>query len=66
MAIETGDATGAEQTIPKPKVEWTIEDVAKVLKDKKAMNILFYGLDNVISSKSVKEVWDSSNTVWGN
>nr|XP_017250821.1 PREDICTED: protein FAR1-RELATED SEQUENCE 5-like [Daucus carota subsp. sativus] len=66
VATETGDATGAEPTIPKPKVEWTIDDIAEVLKDKKAMNILFYGLDNVISSKSVKEVWDSSNTVWGN
>ena len=52
------------QSIPKPKAEWTIEDMEEIRKDKKAMNILFNGLDqdmfdNVINSQTAKEVWDT-------
>ena len=49
------------QSIPKPKAEWTPEDIEEVHKDKKAMNILFNGLDkdmfdNIINSNTTKEV----------
>jgi len=52
------------QSIPKPKAEWTVEDIEEVHKDKKAMNILFNGLDqdmfdNVINSQTAKEIWDT-------
>ena len=52
------------QSIPKPKAEWTIEDMEEIRKDKKAMNILFNGLDqdmfdNVINIQTAKEVWDT-------
>ncbi|KAL8157708.1 hypothetical protein AgCh_002420 [Apium graveolens] len=51
-------------SIPKPKAEWTVADIEEVHKDKKAMNILFNGLDqdmfdNVINSKTAKEIWDN-------
>ncbi|KAL8093464.1 hypothetical protein AgCh_035369 [Apium graveolens] len=51
-------------SIPKPKAEWTDEDIEEVHKDKKAMNILFNGLDqdmfdNVINSQTAKEIWDT-------
>ncbi|KAL8098464.1 hypothetical protein AgCh_031284 [Apium graveolens] len=52
------------QSIPKPKAEWTVEDIEEVHKDKKAMNILFNGLDqdmfgNIINSQTAKEIWDT-------
>ncbi|KAL8104283.1 hypothetical protein AgCh_028487 [Apium graveolens] len=52
------------KSIPKPRAEWTPEDIKEVHKDKKAMNILFNGLDkdmfdNVINSLSTKEIWDT-------
>ena len=52
------------QSIPKPRAEWTMEDTEEVHKDKKAMNILFNGLnmdmfDNVINCTTAKEVWDT-------
>ena len=52
------------QSIPKPRAEWTMEDTEEVHKDKKAMNILFNGLDkdmfdNVINCSTAKEVWDT-------
>ncbi|KAL8148605.1 hypothetical protein AgCh_005820 [Apium graveolens] len=53
-----------ELSIPKPRAEWTPEDIEEVHKDKKVMNILFNGLDkdmfdNVINSLSDKEIWDT-------
>ena len=49
------------QSIPKPRAEWTIEDMEEIRKDKRAMNILFNGLDqdmfdNVINCQTAKEV----------
>ncbi|KAL8088634.1 hypothetical protein AgCh_038421 [Apium graveolens] len=45
-------------------LEVSIEDIEEIRKDKKAMNILFNGLDqdmfdNVINSQTAKEVWDT-------
>ena len=50
--------------IPKTSSEFTEEDEKEVYKDKKAMNILFNGLDknmfdNVINCTTSKEVWDT-------
>ncbi|KAL8146223.1 hypothetical protein AgCh_004095 [Apium graveolens] len=55
---------GNEQTIPNPQAEWTDEDIEKIHKDKKAMNIMFNGLDgdmfdNFINCKTAKEIWDT-------
>ncbi|KAL8134396.1 hypothetical protein AgCh_009430 [Apium graveolens] len=52
------------QSILKPRAEWTIEDMEEIRKDKRAMNILFNGLDqdmfdNVINCQTAKEVWDT-------
>ncbi|KAL8107855.1 hypothetical protein AgCh_024312 [Apium graveolens] len=49
------------QSISKLKAEWTIKEIRK---DKKAMNIMFNGLDqdmfdNVTNSQTAKEVWDT-------
>ncbi|KAK1365124.1 hypothetical protein POM88_040685 [Heracleum sosnowskyi] len=59
---------GAPDTIPELPSEWTLEDIAEMHKDKKAMNILFNGLetdmfDNVINCTIVKEVWDTVQTL---
>ncbi|KAL8156240.1 hypothetical protein AgCh_001367 [Apium graveolens] len=56
-------AVGNKQTVPKPRSEWKDEDIEQVHKDKKAMNILFNGLDgdmfdNVINCSTAKEIWD--------
>ncbi|XP_074347115.1 uncharacterized protein LOC141685939 [Apium graveolens] len=63
VATNVEDVTENEQTVPKPKSEWTDEDIEAVHKDKKAMNILFTGLDqdmfdNVINCKTAKDIWD--------
>ena len=60
-ATGSGDATGRQHTIPKTRSEWTLEDIAEVHKDKKAMNILFNSLDgdmfkNVINCSTAKEI----------
>ncbi|KAL8102655.1 hypothetical protein AgCh_027252 [Apium graveolens] len=57
-------ATGNEPSVPKPRHEWSDPDIEQVRKDKKAMNILFNGVDadmfdNIISCKTAKEVWDT-------
>ena len=54
--------------IPKPRSEWTLEDIAEVYKDNRAMNILFNGLeeemfDNVINCTTAKQVWDTVQTL---
>ena len=59
---------GAPSTIPKLPSEWTPEDIIAVHKDKKAMNILFNGLDsdmfdNVINCSTAKEIWDTVQTI---
>ena len=38
-------ATGNEPSIPKPRAEWSDPDIEQVHKDKKALNILFNGVD---------------------
>ena len=53
-----------DQQVPKPLVEYNEEDEKEVHKDKKAMNILFNGLDadmfyNVINCTTSKQVWDT-------
>ncbi|KAL8091539.1 hypothetical protein AgCh_033968 [Apium graveolens] len=56
------DATGNKPSVPKPRHEWSDPDIEQVRKDKKAMNILFNGVDgdifDIINCKSPKEVWD--------
>ena len=68
MKLVTGinpDGTiAADKFIPKVASEFTEEDEKEVHKDKKAMNILFNGLDkdmfdNVINCTTSKEVWDT-------
>ena len=68
MKLVTGinpDGTiDVENFISKVASEFTEEDEKKVHKDKKAMNILFNGLDkdmfdNVIKCTTSKEVWDT-------
>ncbi|KAL8098471.1 hypothetical protein AgCh_031291 [Apium graveolens] len=56
--------TGNEPSVPKPRHEWSEPDLEQVRKDKKAMNILFNGVDadmfdNIINCKTAKEVWDT-------
>ncbi|KAL8109063.1 hypothetical protein AgCh_025236 [Apium graveolens] len=58
-----GAATGNEQSIPKPRAEWSDPHIEQVHKDKKTMNILFNGVDgdmfdNIINYKTAKDVWD--------
>ncbi|KAL8099624.1 hypothetical protein AgCh_032042 [Apium graveolens] len=53
-------ATGNEPYIH----EWSDPDIEEVRKDKKAMNILFNGVDgdmfdNIINCKTAKEIWDT-------
>jgi len=57
-------ATGNEPSVPKPRHEWSDPNIKQVRKDKKAMNILFNGVDgdifdNIINCKTAKEVWDT-------
>ena len=57
-------ATGNEPSVPKPRHKWSDPDIEQVRKDKKAMNILFNGVDadmfdNIINCKTAKEVWDT-------
>ena len=68
MKLVTGinpDGTiAADKFVPKVASEYTKEDEKEVHKDKKAMNILFNGLDkdmfdNVINCTTSKEVWDT-------
>ncbi|KAK1373969.1 hypothetical protein POM88_030162 [Heracleum sosnowskyi] len=62
------EPAGAPSTIPKMRSEWTPEDIIAVHKEKKAMNILFNGLDsdmfdNVINCSTAKEIWDTVQTI---
>ncbi|KAL8097255.1 hypothetical protein AgCh_030400 [Apium graveolens] len=64
MATAATATVAVGQSIPKPRAEWTVEDIEEVHKDKKAMNILFNGLDqdmfdNVINCQTAKEIWDT-------
>ncbi|KAL8099433.1 hypothetical protein AgCh_031896 [Apium graveolens] len=57
-------AIGNEPSVPKPRHEWSDPDIEQVRKKKKAMNILFNGVDgdmfdNIINCKTTKEVWDT-------
>ena len=61
-------ATGNEASVPKPQVEWSGPDREQVQKDKKAMNILFNGVDsgmfdNIINCKTAIEVWDTIKVI---
>ena len=54
-------AKGNEPSVPKPRAEWSDPDIEQVHKDKKAMNILFNGVDgdmfdNIINCKTAKDV----------
>ncbi|KAL8134989.1 hypothetical protein AgCh_009857 [Apium graveolens] len=56
--------TGNEAFIPKPRAEWSDPEIEQVRKDKKAMNILFNGVDddmfdNIINCKTAKDVWET-------
>ena len=62
-------ATGNESSVPKPRHEWSDPDIEQVRKDKKAMNILFNGVDadmfdNIINCKTTKEVWDTIQIIY--
>ena len=65
----TGSGGGRDRgVIPKPVHEYSPEDIEEVHKDKKAMNILFNGLDtdmfdNVINCATAKDVWDTIQTL---
>ncbi|KAL8100011.1 hypothetical protein AgCh_032320 [Apium graveolens] len=55
-------------TIPKPRSEWTDEDIEAVHMDKKAMNIMFNGLDgdmfdNDINFKTTKDIWNNIQVI---
>ena len=72
MKISTSvRATGedlVDTLVPKSATEFTEEDQKEVHKDKKAMNILFNGIDsdmfdNVINCTTAKEVWDTIQTL---
>ncbi|KAL8119214.1 hypothetical protein AgCh_016651 [Apium graveolens] len=57
-------ATRYEPSVPKSRLEWFDPDIEQVRKDKKAMNILFNGVDrdmfdNIINCKTAKDVWDT-------
>ena len=57
-----------DKFIPKTSYEFTEKDEKEVHKDKKAMNILFNGLnknmfDNVINCTTSIEVWDTLQTL---
>ena len=57
-----------DKFVPETSSEFTEEDEKEVHKDKKAMNILFNGLDknmfdNVINCTTSKEVWDTLQTL---
>ncbi|KAL8155189.1 hypothetical protein AgCh_000533 [Apium graveolens] len=54
--------------VPKPRAEWSDPDIEQVYKDKKAMNILFNGVDgdmfdNIINYKTAKDVWDTIQVI---
>ena len=64
LGINSDGTIAAEKFVPKAVSEYTKEDKKEVHKDKKAMNILFNGLDkemfdNVINCTISKEVWDT-------
>ena len=66
--INPDGSIAADKFVPKSTPEFTEEDENKVHKDKKAMNILFNGLDknmfdNVINCTTSKEVWDIIQTL---
>ncbi|XP_074351905.1 uncharacterized protein LOC141691057 [Apium graveolens] len=68
VATDIENATRNEQTIPKPRSEWTVEDIEAVHKDKKAINILFNSLDgdmfdNIINCKAAKDIWDTIQVI---
>ena len=57
-----------DKSVPKTPSAFDEEDEKEVHKDKKAMNILFNGLDkdmfdNVINCITSKEVWDTIQTL---
>ena len=59
---------GEDIEVPKNPSEFTEEDEKEVHKDKKAMNLLFNGIDDdmfdsVINCPTAKEVWDTIQTL---
>ena len=62
--INPDGTMAADKFVPKSVSEYTEEDEKEVHKDKKAMNILFNGLDkdmfdNVINCTTSKDIWDT-------
>ena len=68
IPMKAATGVGEEGMIPKPLKEQTLEDIEAVHKDKKAMNILFNGIDQdmfdcVLNLSTSKEVWDTIQTI---
>ena len=66
--INPDGTIAADKFVPKTVSEYIEEDEKEVHKDKKAMNILFNGIDknmfdNVINCTTSKEVWDTIQTL---
>ena len=66
--INPDETIRADKFAPKTVAEYTEEDEKEVHKDKKAMNILFNGLDkdmfnNVINCTTSKEIYDTIQTL---
>ena len=67
-SVNADGTMAPDKFVPKTSSEFTEEDEKEVHKDKKAMNILFNGLDkdmfdNVINCTTSKEVWDTIQTL---
>ena len=65
--INPDGSIASNKFVPKSVSDFIKEDQKEVYKDKKAMNILFNGLDknmfdNVINCTTSKEVWDTIQT----
>ena len=66
--INSDGSITADKFVHKSASEFTKKDEKEVHKDKKAMNILFNGLDNnmfdnIINCTTLKEVWDTIQTL---
>ena len=67
-SVNADEKMAPDKFFPKTSSEFTEEDEKEVHKDKKAINILFNGLDknmfdNVINYTTSKEVWDTLQTL---
>ena len=67
-SVNADGTMAPDKFVPKTYSEFTEEDEKEVHKDKKAMNILFNGMDknmfdNVINCTTSKEAWDTLQTL---